>query len=199
MLILVLRETAVRHQILTLQEAATQEELGAMAENLNRMYHDLNCRQISARCQDMSAFEEQVTGAVVRMMQTEDSQELDEPYLRGMCHLLGQPEFAGTDRIMGVLELMEQRDLQRSIIGQIPGEDGVQVIIGDENQQEGMQNCSVVMSRYGIPGELSGVIGVVGPTRMQYGHNIAAVHYFASLMSRFIAEINRGKSVRDIS
>jgi len=69
-------------------------------------------------------------------------------------------------------------------------EGGVQVIIGAENREDAMRDCSIVVTQYGIPGEVSGALGVLGPTRMQYGRAISAVRYMGSLMSGLVAELH---------
>jgi heat-inducible transcriptional repressor len=65
----------------------------------------------------------------------------------------------------------------------------VQVVIGKENRDEAIQECSVVVSRYGLADEAVGVIGVIGPTRMAYAHTIATVAYLAGVLSQLVAEL----------
>jgi heat-inducible transcriptional repressor len=64
---------------------------------------------------------------------------------------------------------------------------GVHVIIGKENKSETIQNYSVVISQYGLPGEAIGCIAVIGPTRMQYARSIASVDYMAEVLTGLMA------------
>jgi heat-inducible transcriptional repressor len=59
----------------------------------------------------------------------------------------------------------------------------VQVIIGSESKWDGIRDCSLILSGYGLPGEADGVVGVLGPMRMPYGRAVSAVRYVADLMS----------------
>lgn len=70
------------------------------------------------------------------------------------------------------------------------------MVIGAENTENAMKECSVVLTQYGIPGDVRGALGVVGPTRMQYGRAISAVRYMSSLMSGLVAELCGGPGGR---
>jgi heat-inducible transcriptional repressor len=66
--------------------------------------------------------------------------------------------------------------------------EGVQVIIGAENQTDDLKDMSMVVARYGVEGQVGGLLGVVGPTRMQYGRAIAIVRYMTELLNDLLAE-----------
>jgi heat-inducible transcriptional repressor len=100
-----------------------------------------------------------------------------------------QPEFSTGRRMMGLIGLLEQRKLVSAMLPSQPDSFGVQVVIGKENREELIQDYSVVASRYGLPDEAVGTIGVVGPTRMPYARTISAIGYMASMMSRLVAEL----------
>jgi heat-inducible transcriptional repressor len=87
------------------------------------------------------------------------------------------------------MALVDDRSLLKSITPQEPGRRGVQVIIGKENKTEAIQDCSVVLSQYGLPEEAVGMVGVVGPTRMPYARTISAVDYLSSVLNRLVAEL----------
>jgi heat-inducible transcriptional repressor len=83
--------------------------------------------------------------------------------------------------------LTENKNLLRIILPDKLVGRGVHVIIGKENKAEAIQNYSVVISQYGLPGEAIGCIAVIGPTRMQYARSIASVDYLAEVLSGLIA------------
>ena len=122
-------------------------------------------------------------------MQSEDEQEYEEPYLDGWHFALNQPEFARSDRVRTLLELVEYRNLLKSIIPHDLAQNAIHVIIGRENRAEAMQNCSVVICQYGLPDEAVGMIGVIGPTRMSYSHTIPTVDYLSSVLSELVARL----------
>jgi heat-inducible transcriptional repressor len=67
--------------------------------------------------------------------------------------------------------------------------EGVRVVIGSENEEEAMRECSMVVTRYGIPGEFSGALGVVGPTRLEYRVAIPAVGFLSGVMTELVGEV----------
>src|SRR4030042_5339352 len=100
--------------------------------------------------------------------------------------MLNQPEFAHSDQMRNLMELVERRGLLKVIVPARLNQAGVHVIIGKENQYEAIQNCSVVVCRYGLPDEVSGTIAAVGPTRMPYTHTIPTVYYLSSVLSQLL-------------
>jgi heat-inducible transcriptional repressor len=67
---------------------------------------------------------------------------------------------------------------------------GVQVLIGGEGTWEELRQCSMVLSRYGVPDLATGTLGVLGPIRMAYGRTISTVRFVASLLSDLVVEMH---------
>ena len=94
-------------------------------------------------------------------------------YYNGLANLLTQPEFSqpggqeGFTRLVGMLE--NERDLNEVLEG-CSHPSRVVVSIGEENCESGLSELSLITSRY-----KSGVVAVIGPTRMNYREAIAAV------------------------
>ena len=74
---------------------------------------------------------------------------------------------------------------------------GVQVVIGGEGEWEELKQCSVVMARYGIPGIVTGTLGVFGPMRMPYARTIPTVRFMADLLSGLVSETMVGDETND--
>jgi heat-inducible transcriptional repressor len=94
--------------------------------------------------------------------------------------LAEQPEFASSDRIRGLLELTDRRDLLREALERRRRE-GLTITIGAENRDARLTDFTLVTSSYRI-GDLSGVIGVMGPTRMPYDKIIGLVEHTSRLV-----------------
>jgi heat-inducible transcriptional repressor len=62
----------------------------------------------------------------------------------------------------------------------------VQVLIGGEGNWEELRQCSMVMARYGVLGQVTGMLGVLGPMRMSYSKTIPTVRYVAALLSDLV-------------
>ena len=65
---------------------------------------------------------------------------------------------------------------------------GVQVLIGGEDSWEELRQCSIVLAKYGVAGQATGTLGVLGPMRMPYARTIPTVRYMADLLSGLVTE-----------
>ena len=107
----------------------------------------------------------------------------------GVREVLSQPEFSRSERILDLIDILEQRTLSAAIPIRQVGDDGISVVIGAENSNEAMRDCSVVVARYGIDGGPSGVVAVLGPTRMRYARTIPTVRFLAALLGEMLTQL----------
>jgi heat-inducible transcriptional repressor len=189
LLVLVLREAKIKQQMLTLERSSSQEELSATASKFTSAFSGLTSHEISSKILALSSLEEQVMKTTVQIMQAEEEETYEEPCVDGLRHVLRLPEFAAGNKLAQIVELCEQKSLLKSLLPQILTGEGVRIIIGRENKQDAMQECSVVISRYGIPGKVGGALGVMGPTRMPYNRAIPTVCFMSALMSEMVNEL----------
>ena len=189
LLVLVLHGAKVKQQLITFDEAVSQSKLTTISNKLNEAYSGLTHPQISEKGTDLSPTEQKLTDCLVKIMQVEDEREYGEPYLDGLHFMLGQPEFAQSQRMLALMELVDHRNLLKIIAPQEPTGKKVQVVIGEENEAEAIHDYSVVISRYGLADEARGTIGVIGPTRMPYARTISTISYISSVLGRLVAEL----------
>jgi heat-inducible transcriptional repressor len=191
LMVLVLGEAILKRQLLSFEKPVTQERLAIMSNKLNAVFSGLTSSEILAKKSELTSEEVRVTEAVVDMMSAEDELEYEQPYLEGLRLMLGQPEFAEKDRMLSIMELMETKNWLSSAFGQRSGDFGVQVVIGEENPNATLRDLSLVFSRYGIPDQIGGTIGIIGPTRMNYHRAISTVAYISGILSDLVSGVNR--------
>lgn len=190
LLVVVFQTAQLRRQILVFEEPVTQEKLDGIAQRLNA---SLGGRTPNALGEPDPVLEgdpvaQAVQDATARLVQQADEQRYQDLYLDGLRHVFRQPEFANSAKMQQVLEVMEERRLLGEILPRLVGADGVQVIIGQENREDAMRECSVVLTHYrGAAGD--GLLGVIGPTRMDYERTVPMVRFMGSLMSDLLQEI----------
>ena len=187
--VLVLNGARVRQLLITFDQVISQLELTAIAHKLNTAYSNLTRPQILAKAMELTPAEQQITDCLLKMMLVEDEQEYEEPYFNGLHFMLNQPEFAHSQRMLVLLELIEHRKLLRIIVPGKLHSHQVQVAIGKENKAEVIRDYSVVVSQYSLPEGAVGTIGVIGPTRTPYARTISTVDYLSSLLSGLVAEL----------
>jgi heat-inducible transcriptional repressor len=189
LVVLVLNGAKVRQQLVNFEEPATQESLTNTAGKLNKLFTTRSIGQMAAKMETFPADEKSVIEHVLRMVEAEDAQSGQGLFLEGWHFLINQPEFSQGPRLVNLINLAEQNKLVELMRPENPSEHGVRVIIGAENKDEAVQACSLVIGRYGLPGEPLGSIAVVGPTRMEYERTIAVISYVSSLVSLLVTEL----------
>jgi len=95
--------------------------------------------------------------------------------------LAEQPEFASGAQMRELIELTEQREVLRKALQSRANSVGLTVTIGGENESESLSRLTLITAPY-RSGPLSGVIGVLGPTRMPYAKVVALVEHTSKLV-----------------
>ncbi len=194
LMILVLQDSSVHQQMMLFAQPVTQEQLSRLANRLNAEFANLSTEELRARSpakQGMApdGLESEVSKRLLELMLTHEAHGSREIYRDGLVHILRQPEFDEIDRACQILQILEQDRALEVILGEAEMANGVQVIIGGEGRWQEIQDCSMVLSGYGLPGEAKGVLGVLGPMRMRYGRAIPIVRYVATLMNDLLCRL----------
>ena len=105
----------------------------------------------------------------------------------GHSRLLGLPEYRDVDKAQKVMTSLDEETLS-NLPAVMQNANGTKVIVGPENISEELKDTSVVMTKFDIGDGLQGMIGVVGPTRMDYAKVTARLSYFAESLSKMFAK-----------
>lgn len=103
-------------------------------------------------------------------------------YLAGAPQLLTLPEYRDVDKAHRLLNFLSEERALESV--PVAGDDGVKILIGPENVAEELKDSGVVLASYDLGNNMQGVIGVVGPTRMDYAKVAAYLSYIAGEMKQ---------------
>jgi heat-inducible transcriptional repressor len=116
-----------------------------------------------------------------------DLRKLDatEIHLGNASVLASQPEFESGERLKGLIELTERRDLLARAMGNREHRGQLKITIGGENDVLDLADFTLVTAEYRVEG-LQGVIGVIGPTRMPYEKVVSIVDYTSTLLTRLL-------------
>ena len=105
----------------------------------------------------------------------------------GHMRLLGQPEYRDVDKAQRVMSSLDE-DALANLPAVMQNQNGTKVLVGPENVAQELKDTSVVMTKFDIGDGLQGMIGVVGPTRMDYAKVTARLSYFAESLSKMFAK-----------
>lgn len=188
LLIVVLCEpTVVRQRSISLPLPMTQDELIAASNRLSSRLSGLTAAEVAVEAEQPGT-DGEVMAQILELMHAEDKPELGRAHLEGLHLVLSQPEFAKSPRALSLLQLLERDDWIENALGPDLDLSGIRIIIGHENREEALQDLSLVIGNYGSSSRSKGVIGVVGPKRMDYTRAISSVNYLASLLSDSLRE-----------
>ncbi len=106
--------------------------------------------------------------------------------MAGQMRLLSQPEYRDVDKAQRVITSLDEEAL--SNLPALINENGTKVLVGPENVAQELKDTSVVMTKFDIGDGMQGMIGVVGPTRMDYAKVTARLSYFAESLSKMFSK-----------
>lgn len=123
------------------------------------------------------------------LMASFEMEKHEKLFYSGKTNLLTQPEFKDVEKIRMLLNMLEEDATMLQIL-KTP-HTGVQVKIGEENQLEAFDHCSLITATYSIGGKQMGTIGILGPTRMEYRRVIGVVDTLSKDLTKLLTNLYR--------
>ncbi len=190
LLIVVTSDAAVHQVSIELEAPVTQEHLTRLSNRLNAELAGKEAGQVpgAGSAQAFDELEEAVLERVRDLLRRAEEAKASRAFIDGVRQMLRQPEFEDSDRMLDMLEAVEERQLREAIPSQELTPGAVAVVIGDENREGPYQDMSFVLARYGTPAGASGVLGILGPTRMDYADAVSHVRYVSDVLTELIRE-----------
>jgi len=191
LLVAVTSDSGVHQRTIDFPVAAHQEYLTRLAARLNAEFGGKTVAEFPARdanAEPPGPVEAAVVATLTELLLKEQAALVESPVIEGVREMLRQPEFGHSDRMLDTLEAVDERRLRGAIPSGSFGQEGVAVVIGDENREGPYQDMSFVLARYGPEGGAGGIVGILGPTRMQYGEAVANVRYVSEVLTELIRE-----------
>jgi heat-inducible transcriptional repressor len=195
LLVLSLRSGGVRTVFVDVPAQVPASTLLAVAQVLNERLAGLKLREVraslGARLRDTAASSDPAASELLNIFIQSAEEWLQWPGSTESLHLgrasvlADQPEFQSGSRLKNLIELTERTDLLKSFLAGRMGGRGLNITIGAEHADPALADFTVVTSEYHV-GNLRGVIGVIGPTRMPYARVIGLVESTSALVSEFL-------------
>ena len=197
LVIMVTDTGAVENRMIELQREVSSEELDRLSTILNQKLRGLSLQdlQISLLKEINSEliFHDQLFNEAMKVVISSlgnHNKTGERVYIDGTTKMLEQPEFLDLQKFKPLMGLLEKEDrlynlLYKDMISK------THLKIGRENEEQGIQDCSVVTASYEIAGRVVGVIGVLGPTRMDYAKVLPVVEGTAAILSDLLTLISK--------
>jgi len=184
----------VQNRMIDLSEDWGQEELNSMSEIWNRRFSQRPVREVRAELLDGMAVDKAEFDRLVETALALGRQALLEElqgesiYLEGTRNALRWPEFASPDRLSRLMHAIEEKSRLLHLLDRSMRADGIQIYIGEEMPLPAMKDMSLITAPYGREGQILGVLGVIGPKRMEYSRVIPIVEYTALSLSEYLKQ-----------
>lgn len=112
-------------------------------------------------------------------------------FMEGTTNILRFPEYSDVNKIKEIFDLFENKQDLGEMIKLNAEDSNVKILIGDENPIPQLKNNSVILSPYKISDDLTGIIGVIGPMRMNYSKVVSSIEYFSKSLSKMFRDKNK--------
>jgi heat-inducible transcriptional repressor len=187
--ILITSEGEVHNRILNTDRRFTPTQLEQAANYLNQMFTGQDIKDVRKRLLDdlrrTHAHMDQMMMRALALAQDvmESAERRDDCYIAGQTNLMEFGELASMDRLKQLFDAFTQKREILHILDRCIAADGVQIFIGEESGYALLDDCSLVTTPYRVEDRVVGVLGVIGPTRMDYQRVIPIVDVTARLLS----------------
>ena len=193
LLILVTLGGAVRQHILDLDAPVAQEELYTVSRVLSRQLEGCPLSQLSERLTQLAAGAPQDVRGVMRALAQDtppdEQDDISALAVGGRSNLLSFPEYSDVDKAKSLLRVLETKEKIISLLSQ-HGEMEFSVRIGPETGMEETKDCSIVTASYRLSDGRVNTIGLIGPTRMQYGKVLSVLSQVGQSLGELLEEKN---------
>lgn len=187
--IIVTRSGLVKSKVIRLRKKMSQAELKKITEFSNENLVGLNLEEIKKlieTIEEKSAKKDLFKQVLEIMKHSLPLEKEGKIYLEGRSNILLQPEFKDMEKRKALFKILEEEEILSSLLKKILDEEGVRVVIGEENPCSVLKECSIVISAYKIRERAMGVLGIIGPKRMRYAKVIPLVEFTTKVISKIL-------------
>ena len=183
-------DSCVKSQLQHSALSFAREQLAGLSQLLNTHFTGRSREDMSATLMNLS---DQIVPELFLVLSTavEYAAEILEEaakkdvFTTGASQILKMPEYRDLDKAHDLMTFFV--DNKENL--PVPEDDTpLKILIGPENVNEALRDTSVVVASYDIGGGMRGLVGVVGPTRMDYATVTARLSYFADSLTRMFGK-----------
>ena len=186
-------DSRVKSRLLRSDIPVTPGELPALANLLNTHFAGISAEEMGQKLMGLTT----QLGAELFMPLSQviefagevmDENARSQVYTSGQTQILRQPEFQDLGRANEMMRLLTDQTDRLPVLDEGTP---MKILIGPENVSEALKDASVVVASYDIGENMRGLIGVVGPTRMDYAAVAARLSYFAESLTKMFGKNNQ--------
>jgi len=186
-------EGVIRNKVVSVDPDISQKDLNRIAQYLNSEFSGSTFDEIRIRLlREMSREKVKCDNLISKAMAICKEAlyfPFNELFVSGLSEVLDLPDFADLKKIRELSRAIEDKHVMIKLLDRLSDSEGIQVVIGSENSTQGMQDFSLIVSPCREGNQQVGVVGIIGPTRMNY----AKAMYIVENTSKFITRMLTGR------
>ena len=191
-LVLMLRDDQVVNKLIKLPLNVTEADLKILSAVLNAAMTDVPLEGFTSELMDKVMASAGAAASLVPVIldftqETLKNTGATSVAVSGQAKLLSLPEYRDVDKAQRVMDSIDEETFA-NLPAVMEGANGTKVLVGPENVASDLKDSSVVMTKFDIGDGMQGMIGVVGPTRMDYAKITARLSYFAESLSKMFGK-----------
>lgn len=187
--IMVINEREVQNRVLHMEREYSSTELQNTTNFLNRHFAGKDIYDVRENLlQELHQARKDVDSIMQTVIEVADatftasSVSKDQYRIQGEANLVRYSETTDRNQLNQLLEVFDHKREVLSLLDRCIQADGVKVFIGQEAGFKGLGDCSVITAPYSAQGQPVGVLGVIGPSRINYNMVIPVVDMTAKLL-----------------
>jgi heat-inducible transcriptional repressor len=189
--IFVSRDGTVHNRIIDVGEDCSYPDFEKITSYCNSAYHGYSledaCRKAEKEfAEERSRYDKIIGRALAWSKEIFANVSSEELFVQGEEKLMSAPEFSDVETLKQIMDALEEKNQIVHLLSRATQSSEVSVFIGSESNYEAVENCSIVTASYKKGKEVIGMLGVIGPTRMDYSHIIPTVDFTAKLVSSML-------------
>jgi heat-inducible transcriptional repressor len=193
--VLVGADGSVENRIISLDGAATSVALGEISNFINARLSGLTLAEAEERLRaEIRERKEAIDAAAAELVASglaawsQDHARRPVLIVRGQANLIDENAAEDLERVRRLLDELEDRQEIARLLENARDGPGCRIFIGSENRMFALSGSSVIAAPYrGSQGEVVGVVGVIGPTRLNYARVVPMVDFTAKALTRIMA------------
>lgn len=193
LVVLVFNDNDVQNRIIELDQDFSADELQQTANFLNKQCLGKNLaeakKMLVSRLDMIRSTTNEFMSSIVTATDHVFTEQIEKqiPFLvAGKTNLLNYQELASSEKLKALFNAFDEHTHMLNLLDKSMQAQGMQVFVGNECGNEIYQGCSIITTPYEVEGEVLGVLGVVGPNRMNYEKVVPRVDVTAKILGSLL-------------
>ncbi len=201
MIIIAAEGNVIRNKIVTLNYMPEEDRLYEISRVISDKLHgqiieNIDTSLIDQLYNDLNGYDEIVSLLMDFIDEIGKSSGMGKLHFSGTNNILAFPEFSDVEKAKSLFKTLEKTDSLSNLLAENTGKD-MQVYIGNETGIEEMKDCSIVTTTYEFGDNITGTIGILGPTRMDYSQVVSVLNSMVENIEDVLTNLDDKKNKDD--